>query len=142
MAAQKHLSPIPEESCIMMGDHVAYALRACAARSFMEPIIACQFAKLLKIACGHENTHAAASELDLAALRGWAEAAHVSPGKMAVISHANTAREIAVATGFDKELMELVARRARQAAAVHAPGIQALPLLCGYDGTVALQSRK
>jgi len=142
MAAQKHLSPLPEESYIMMGDHVAYALKACAARGFMEPIIACQFAKLLKIACGHENTHAAASELDLAVLRGWAEAAQVPLENLAVISHANTAREIAVATGFDKELMELVACRAMQAAAVHAPGIQALPLLCGYDGTVVLQSRK
>lgn len=141
MAAQKHLSPLPEEACIMMGDHVAYALRACAARGFMEPIIACQFAKLLKIACGYENTHAAASELDLAVLRGWAEAAQVPLENLAVISHANTAREIAVATGFDKELMGLVACRAMQAAAVHAPGIQALPLLCGYDGTVALQSR-
>ena len=122
----------------MMGDHVAYALRACAKRGFMKPIIACQFAKLLKIACGYENTHAAASELDLAVLRGWAEAAHVPPENLAIISHANTAREIAVATGFDRALMELVADRARQAAAVHAPGIQVRPLLCGYDGTVVL----
>jgi cobalt-precorrin-5B (C1)-methyltransferase len=138
MAAQRHLPHLPEEACIMMGDHVAYALRACASRGFMRPVIACQFAKLLKTACGHENTHAAASELDLAVLRGWAEAAHVSPKKLAIIAHANTAREIAIATGFDRELMELVACRARQAAAVHAPGIQARPLLCGYDGTVVL----
>jgi hypothetical protein len=34
--------------------------------------------------------------------------------------------------------MELVADRARQAAAGHAPGIQVRPLLCGYDGTVVL----
>jgi cobalt-precorrin-5B (C1)-methyltransferase len=138
MAAQKHLSPIPEEACIMMGDHVAYALGACAARGFMQPIIACQFAKLLKIACGYENTHAAASELDLAVLRGWAETADVPPEHLAVIAQANTAREIAVATCFDNKLMGLVACRARQAAAVHAPGIQVQPLLCGYDGTVVM----
>ena len=138
MAAQKHLSLLPEEACIMMGDHVAYALRACVKRGFMEPIIACQFAKLLKIACGHENTHAAASKLDLAVLREWAEAAHVPPENLTVIAHANTAREIAVATNFDRGLMELVACRAKQAAAVHAPGIQVQPLLCGYDGTVVL----
>ena len=140
MAAQQHLPHLPEEACIMMGDHVAYALRACAKRSYMQPIIACQFAKLLKIACGYENTHAAASELDLAVLRGWAEAAHVPPENIAIISHANTAREIAVATGFDKVLMELVAGRARRAAAAHAPGIQVRPLLCGYDGTVVLST--
>ena len=140
MAAQKHLSPLPEEACIMMGDHVAYALRACAERGFMQPVVACQFAKLLKIACGYENTHAAASELDLTVLRGWAEAAHVPPENLAIISHANTAREIAVATGFDKALMKLVADRAMQAAAGHAPGILVRPLLCGYDGIVALST--
>ena len=136
MAAQLNLTGIPEEACVMMGDHVAYTLQACAKRDFMAPIIACQFAKLLKIACGYQNTHAAASELDLAVLRGWAETAHIPPEHIAIISHANTAREIAVATGFDRALMELVAGRARVAAAVHAPGIQVRPLLCGYDGTV------
>jgi len=136
LAAQYHRPVLPEEACIMMGDHVAYALRACALRGFREPVIACQFAKLLKIACGHENTHAAASELDLAVLRGWAEAARLPAEQIAIISRANTAREIAVATGFDKTLMELVAGRAREAAAVHAPGILAHPLVCGYDGSV------
>lgn len=138
LAAQRHLPHLPEEACIMMGDHVAYALRACATRGFMEPIIACQFAKLLKIACGYENTHAAASELDLAVLREWAEAVQVSPENLSIISHANTAREIAVATGFDRELMGLVAGRAIKAAAAHAPGIVVRPLLCGYDGAVVI----
>jgi cobalt-precorrin-5B (C1)-methyltransferase len=136
MAAQKHLSKLPEEAYIMMGDHVAYALSACVGRGFMEPVIACQFAKLLKIACGYENTHAAASELDLAILRGWGEVGHIPPEILAIISQANTAREIAVATGFDGTLMKLVAERARQAATAHAPSIQVRPLLCGYDGTV------
>jgi cobalt-precorrin-5B (C1)-methyltransferase len=136
MAAQVHLSALAEEAYVMMGDHVAYALQACAKRGFNQPVIACQFAKLLKIACGYENTHAAASELDLAVLHGWAEAAKVSSEYLGIISHANTAREIAVATGFDRTLMELVSDRAKQSASVHAPGIQAQNLLCGYDGTV------
>jgi cobalt-precorrin-5B (C1)-methyltransferase len=136
MAAQKSLSLLPEEAYIMMGDHVAYALRACAKRGFMNPIIACQFAKLLKIACGYENTHAAASELDLAVLQKWVEVAHISPDIPAIILQANTAREIAVKTSFNKLLMELVANQAIQATAVHAAGIQVQPLLCGYDGTV------
>ena len=137
MAVQQHLPTLPEESFIMMGDHVEYALQACALRGFLAPIIACQFAKLLKIACGYSNTHAAASELDLAVLREWAEQAHVPPAALAIISHANTAREVAVATGFDRDLMQLVADRARLAAIQHAPGITARPLLCGYDGTIA-----
>ncbi|MDD2273138.1 MAG: cobalt-precorrin-5B (C(1))-methyltransferase CbiD [Desulfuromonadaceae bacterium] len=136
IAAQQHLPPLPDEAYIMMGDHVAYALQACAKRGFTEPVVACQFAKLLKIACGHENTHAAASELDLAVLHTWAEDANIPPEKLAIIAHANTAREIAVTTCFDSTLMQLVATRARQAAAGHAPGITLRTLLCGYDGSV------
>lgn len=127
---------LPEEAFIMMGDHVAYALQASARRGFMRPVIACQFAKLLKIACGHPNTHASASELDLAALRGWGEEAGLSSELLGVINRANTAREIAISTGFDSGLMELVTSRARQAAALHAPGIAVQPLLCGYNGKV------
>lgn len=130
------LSRLPEEAYIMMGDHVAYALQACQKRGFHHPIIACQFAKLLKIACGHPNTHAAASELDLATLRTWAERAHLAPGLVQVISGANTAREIAITTRFDPTIIGLVSRMAEQAAATHAPGIMARFLLCGYDGVV------
>ena len=140
MAAQQNLPELPEEACIMMGDHVAYALQACQKRGFNQPIIACQFAKLLKIACGYENTHAAASELDLAILRGWAEAAELADEYLVLISNANTAREIAVTTGFDKALMMLVAGRAGQSAAVHAPGIKVSLLLCGYDGLVVIST--
>lgn len=136
MAAQQHLPHLPEEAFIMMGDHVAYALQACSKRGFNQPIIACQFAKLLKIACGYKNTHAAASELDLAVLHDWAHAGRISQEYLSIISKANTAREIAIATGFDKTLMEIVANRARHAATVHALGIQLHTLLCGYDGTV------
>ena len=131
-------APLPEEAYVMMGDHVAYTLQACAKRGFNQPVIACQFAKLLKIACGYENTHAAASELDLELLLGWAKTAQLSPEFLAIISQANTAREIAVSTGFDRTLMELVVDRAIKAATVHATGIQARPLLCGYDGTALL----
>ncbi|MFH1027948.1 MAG: cobalt-precorrin-5B (C(1))-methyltransferase CbiD [Pseudomonadota bacterium] len=142
LAAQQHFPSLPEEACIMMGDHVAYALRACAQRGFIQPVIACQFAKLLKIACGHPNTHAAASELDLATLRRWADQAGISPQIISIITHANTAREIAITSGFDPGLMELVACHALHAAAQHAPGLSVLPLLCGYDGTVIFQHSK
>lgn len=142
MAAQKffNLQPstfnLPEEAFIMMGDHIAYALRACAMRGFARPIIACQFAKLLKIACGHENTHAAASELDLVTLKGWAEEAGLSSDVTSIIANANTAREIAIATGFDMKLTELVIMRAEQATVGHASDIEPRFLVCGYDGNV------
>ena len=136
LAAQKHLSPLAEEACIMMGDHIAYALQACAKRGFMQPVLACQFAKLLKIACGYQNTHAGASELDLAVLLQWAKTAQLSPEILTLIAQANTAREIAIASGFDNTLVKLVTERVIQTAASHAPGILARPLLCGYDGGI------
>ncbi len=134
LAAQQHFPSLPEEACIMMGDHVAYALQACALRGFMQPFIACQFAKMLKIACGYPNTHASASELDLTMLRKWAEAAGSVPEIITLISQANTAREIAVASGFDSKLMRTVVSHAIQAASQHATGITVQPLLCGYEG--------
>ncbi len=136
MVAQKHIASLSEEAFIMMGDHVAYALRACLQRGFMHPVLACQFAKMLKIACGHENTHAAASKLDLAVLLGWAEEAAISSEIIALISEANTAREIAITSGFNDDLMDLVAGRAREAAAHHAIGIEVQTLLCDYAGEV------
>jgi len=144
MASEKfftlHPSPftLTKEAFIMMGDHVAYALRACTQRGFMVPVIACQFAKLLKIACGHENTHAADSELDLKTLSGWAENAGLPSRIMEIIEGANTAREIVIASGFDPELVDMVALKAGQAAVSHSPGISAQFLLCGYDGNVVL----
>ena len=140
MAAQRHLATLPEEAFIMMGDHVAYALRACQQRSFDRPIIACQFAKLLKIACGYENTHAVASELDLKTLLIWG-ARHNLPGKLLdLISSANTAREIIIASNFDPILMELVCCHARQAALDHVPGIAPLFLAADYNGAIVYRS--
>ncbi|MFA7059973.1 MAG: cobalt-precorrin-5B (C(1))-methyltransferase [Pedobacter sp.] len=141
MAAQRHLATLPEEAFIMMGDHVAHALRACQQRSFDRPIVACQFAKMLKIACGYENTHAAASELDLDTLRIWG-ARHNLPGKLLdLISSANnTAREIIIASNFDPVLLELVCCHASQATRHHAPGIAPSFLAADYSGAIVYRS--
>lgn len=133
-----NLKKFPEEAYIMMGDHIAYTLKACKKRGFNSPIIACQFAKMIKIACGHENTHAAASTLDLAALQKWAESVPLYPGIIAIIANANTAREIAIASGFDKSLIKMVAERVKIAATLHVPDIDVRPILCGYNNLVIL----
>ncbi|HIJ81957.1 MAG TPA: cobalt-precorrin-5B (C(1))-methyltransferase, partial [Desulfuromonadales bacterium] len=133
MAAQKHFSGFSEEAFIMMGDHVAYTLNACAARGFLKPVIACQFAKLLKIACGHKNTHAAVSELELEVLKQWAEGAQLSADLIGLIARANTAREVALESGFDPELVRLVTVRAEQAAIQHSATIKVHFLLCPYS---------
>jgi len=131
----------PEEAFIMMGDHVAYALQACQLRGFDQPVIACQFAKLLKIACGHENTHAAASELDIEQLMRWGQESGLSDLTLATISSANTAREIAIASSFDPLLLELVFRHAHSAVLKHTPHISTQFLVADYSGNCIFDSR-
>ena len=130
---QIHLA---DEAYIMMGDHVAYALRACKDRGFMSPFIACQFAKLLKMACGHENTHAAASEMDLGRLAEWASQERLPASVLNCISTANTAREIALACAFNPDLLELVQKQALQSLRRHAADITPQFLLADYAGTI------
>jgi cobalt-precorrin-5B (C1)-methyltransferase len=142
VAAQRRLEDtLPEEAYIMMGDHIAYALQACRLRAFNQPIIACQFAKLLKIACGHGNTHAAASELDIEQLLAWGQEGGLSDLTLATISTANTAREIAIASSFDPLLLELVFQHARCAAGTHAPDIDTHFLVADYSGNCIFDSR-
>jgi cobalt-precorrin-5B (C1)-methyltransferase len=142
VAAQRRLAgTLPEEAFIMMGDHVAYALQACHMRGFNQPVIACQFAKLLKIACGHGNTHAAASELDIEQLLAWGREGGLSDLTLATISTANTAREIAIASSFDPLLLELVFRHARRATGTHATEIHTHFLVADYSGNCIFDSR-
>jgi cobalt-precorrin-5B (C1)-methyltransferase len=149
IAAQHHLNHVaahpmtgervllPDEAFVMMGDHVAHALRSCAQRGFGRPLVACQFAKLLKIACGHENTHAAASELDLSRLLGWAVETGLPPAVTATIAPANTAREIVIASNFDPGLLELVCDHAAAATQRHAPNLRPRFLVADYNGAIA-----
>jgi cobalt-precorrin-5B (C1)-methyltransferase len=136
-AAQQHLIGelgLKEESFIMMGDHFGYSLRACAARRVPEVIVAAQFAKLVKIACGHEQTHIASSELDLRAVAGWLEEtpelAHLAP----LTGEANTARHLLELSGNDSGLIELVCRKAAAVCARVAPKVPVRIFLAGYDG--------
>lgn len=135
MIAQKRL-PLPDEAFVMMGDHVGHALASCARKGVPEVVLACQFAKLLKIACGHGQTHVASSELDLKVLASWfrgeALAAHLSP----LVHGANTARQLLDESGNDPELIRLVVCRVRDFARQLAPDVAVKVLLAGYGGEV------
>jgi cobalt-precorrin-5B (C1)-methyltransferase len=126
----------PEEACIMMGDHVGHAVRACARKGVGRIILAAQFAKLLKIACGHEQTHVASSKLDLPILAGWLETAHYSASLITHALQANTAREVLEISGYDTGLIDLVCKKAEDFVAQLAPGIHTQVLLAGYGGEV------
>lgn len=118
----------------MMGDHVAHAARSCVARGFPKPVLACQFAKLVKIACGHANTHAAASRMDLSRLAEWLQADQAPQFLSDLAIRANTARELALTADYHPELLATVARRVILAMQQHAPQLAPTVLICGYDG--------
>jgi cobalt-precorrin-5B (C1)-methyltransferase len=159
MAAQKHLADEPgapiepsrmederprkkilrrlsEEAFIMMGDHVGYALRACESKGIRNVVLAAQFAKLLKIACGHEQTHVSSSQLDLNQLREWLAASPRTSRFVPCAVNANTAREVLEATGAAKEVITLLGNRVSLFAAQLAPRLRVKVLLAGYAGEV------
>jgi cobalt-precorrin-5B (C1)-methyltransferase len=120
----------------MMGDHVGHALRACAAKGVREVILAGQFAKFLKIACGHEQTHVSSSDLDLQMLSKWATIGPRAANLVPLIAKANTARQVLEASGNDPFLIRLVSDRVHQYAKTLAPNIKIKVLLAGYGGEV------
>jgi len=146
LAAQKYLGiegrgsgsdyDLKEEAFVMMGDHVGYALRASARKGVKEVILAGQFAKLLKIACNHEQTHASASDLDLQMLAQWVALEPRAADLASLIAKADSARQLLEASGNDPFLVKLVCDRAGQYAKMLAPEVKIKVLLAGYGGEV------
>jgi cobalt-precorrin-5B (C1)-methyltransferase len=127
---------VKEEAFVMMGDHVGYAVRACARKGVKRVVVAGQFAKLLKIACGHEQTHVSSSDLDLRMLAKWLELETPNSKLKTAVREANTAREILEGSGNDRALIELVCGRAREFVHSLAPTAEVKVLLAGYGGEV------
>jgi len=127
---------LPEEAFVMMGDHVGHALRACVRKGVEQVVIAGQFAKLLKIACGHEQTHVNSSELDLKMLAEWFVDTNPRSPVPGYCSQANTARHVLEASGNDPALVELVCEKVRTFAAGITTGQEIKVLLAGYNGEV------
>jgi len=127
---------LQEESYVLMGDYVGHALRACTGKGVQQVILAGQFAKLLKIACGHQQTHVASSVLDLGMLAEWLL---LEPGTAHLASlarRANTARQVLEESGHDPHLISLVCMKARAFAEQWAPGLAVQVLLVGYTAEV------
>ena len=130
------LQRLTDEAFIMMGDHVGYALRACERKGIRNVVLAAQFAKLLKIACGHEQTHVSSSQLDLCQLQKWLDASPCTSRFASVAGNANTAREVLEATDRAKTVISLVSTRALRFAEQLAPRLRVKVLLAGYAGEV------
>jgi cobalt-precorrin-5B (C1)-methyltransferase len=123
-----------EEAFIMMGDHVGYAMEACHRKGVPRVLLAVQFAKLFKIACGHPQTHVGSSMLDLDRLADWARIDGLDGGLTEEIECANTARQVYESLGGDHPLIGIVAGRALDRLRQWAPGSAVAVLLVGYDG--------
>lgn len=127
---------LKEEAFVMMGDHVGYAVGACGRKGVKRVVIAGQFAKLLKIACGHAQTHVLSSDLDLRILAEWRELKTRNPELKTTARQANTARELLEASGHDRLLLEVVCGKAREFVQRLAPEVEIKVLLAGYGGEV------
>ena len=137
LAAQQRLgSDLPEEAYVLMGDYVGHALRACAAKAVRQVVLAGQFAKLLKIGCGHQQTHVSSSELDLSTLAEWLAQEPQTANMQPLAQSANTARQVLEDSRHDPHLMALVCERARAAARKLAPGVTVQVMLVGYTSDV------
>nr|WP_279342454.1 cobalt-precorrin-5B (C(1))-methyltransferase [Geotalea sp. SG265] len=139
LVAEQHLQlgkRLQEEAFVMMGDHAGYALKSCAAKEIREIVIAGQFAKLLKLACGHEQTHVSSSELDLQQLASWLEGNQRTAFLAQPARRANTARQVLEESGNDAALIAAVCERVGAFAARLAPGSTIKVLLAGYGQEV------
>jgi cobalt-precorrin-5B (C1)-methyltransferase len=137
LAVQRQLAPkgeLGEEAFVMMGDHVGYSIMSCARKKVPRVVIAGQFAKMVKIACGHRQTHVSSSALDLAMLADWLKENPVTAPLEQLAREANTARHLLEASGYDRALIELVCGRAAKASALCAPGLPIQIFLAGYQG--------
>jgi cobalt-precorrin-5B (C1)-methyltransferase len=129
-------SPFPEEAYIMMGDHVGHALRACSAKGVKHLILAAQFAKLLKIACGHEQTHVSSSGIDLHTLAEWLTGSPRTRHLVQFAAQAASAREVLEKSGNGELLVKLVSGKAADFAAGIARSTAIQVFLAGYGGEV------
>ncbi|HBG06155.1 MAG: cobalamin biosynthesis protein CbiD [Geobacteraceae bacterium GWC2_58_44] len=137
MAVQRHLplqDELREEAFVMMGDHFGYSLMSCAKKGVPQVIVAGQFAKLVKIACGHQQTHVSSSVLDLATVAEWVKQSPATAHLELSAREANTARHLLEASGYDQGLIELVCGKAARACALCAPGLPVRIFLAGYQG--------
>jgi cobalt-precorrin-5B (C1)-methyltransferase len=133
LAAETELG-LPDEAFVLMGDHVGFTLDACRERSFSQVVLSLQFAKLVKVAAGHDYTHAHAADLDLSELVGWARQAELDPDGIRRIELAHTAREALLEQADPLPLATLVAERACRGIEARLPGVPVGILLIDYAG--------
>lgn len=135
-AARLALPELSDEAFVMMGDHIGYCLEACARKRVPQLVLAGQFAKLIKIACGHPQTHVRNAQLDLGRVLDWAGEIDLDPADLSQLELAHTARDIFVTFGAESKLIDKVAREALLQCHKILPTARLQILLVDYQGRV------
>jgi len=135
-AARMLFPQLPEEAFVMMGDHIGYCLEACARKHVPRLTLAGQFAKLIKIACGHPQTHVRNSSLDLGQVLRWGAEIDLDPADISRLELAHTARDIFISFGAGSPLIDRVADEALLQCRKVLPDTALQILLIDYQGTV------
>ncbi len=132
--AARRFIALQEEAFVLMGDFVGHALETCRKKGVPRIVLAAQFAKLVKIACGHDRTHVRFSRLDLGILAEWMRKAGLDEVTSGKIECANTAREVFedLKAGIDPS--KPVAQRAIEQMRRRAPESEIAVLLVDYQG--------
>lgn len=137
-------SDLPEVSFLQVADFFSFSLKEAAGRGFRELLYGCFFGKLIKMAQGHEYTHAKKSRIDFYALAEWCKNFGMREEQIRKIEKANTAREalsLIKAENRSGKILAYVIEKAVQSARRYAgPG----PGLCFYlfdlDGSLLASS--
>jgi cobalt-precorrin-5B (C1)-methyltransferase len=142
--AQRLWPQWPEESFVQVGDFFQKSLELAAQKGFAQAILAVFFGKAVKMAQGTPHTHAARSELSLAALADWYLELGGRSTMADTIRSCNTAREaFALAASAHPNLIAAVGRRVVASAARFAgPGVKIRNVIFDYEGRVAFDSGK
>jgi cobalt-precorrin-5B (C1)-methyltransferase len=142
--AQRLWPQWPEESFVQVGDFFQRGLELAAHRGFEHVILAVFFGKAVKMAQGVPHTHAARSELSLAALADWSAKQGNLPALADAIRSCNTAREAFVLiTSRCPNLIAEVGRRVIASASRFAgPAVKVQNVIFDYEGRVAFDSEK
>lgn len=135
-AARAALPQLPEEAFVMMGDHIGYCLSAAARKEVPQLILAAQFAKLVKIACGHTQTHVRNSTLELSQLLDWGRQICLDPADLSQLELAVTAREVLLRLGPQSALVDRVAAATLTQMRQQLPAAHLRLLLVGYQNDV------
>lgn len=137
-AAVQALLRLPEEAQVMMGDYLAYALKAARRHGFHAIHLAGMWAKILKCALGIPQTHVRHGALEIRQGAELLYALGLERKTADDLATANTAREIYLRlreTGRD-DMIHAVCVRARQYAMKRSELPVDLYLVTSEDGVV------